>query len=217
MKRIIILISGNGSNLEAIINACNSGYINGEIVNVISNNPDAYGIERSNKFNIKTKIINHKDFDSRIKFDDELEDYLSELKPDLIVLAGFMRILGKKIINRFANKMINLHPSLLPLYPGLNTHEQVLKNNDKRHGISIHFVTPQLDAGPLIAQASIEIGSDKRLDQLVERIHTIEHHLLPKVIKEMCLDNIYLDKNNKVIYKERDDYLQSRFFVEMNV
>lgn len=217
MKRIIILISGNGSNLEAIINACNSGYINGEIVNVISNNPDAYGIERSNKFNIKTKIINHKDFDSRIKFDDELENYLSELKPDLIVLAGFMRILGKKIINRFANKMINLHPSLLPLYPGLNTHEQVLKNNDKRHGISIHFVTPQLDAGPLIAQASIEIGSDRRLDQLIKRIHTIEHHLLPKVIKEMCLDNIYLDKNNKVIYKERDDYLQSRFFVEMNV
>ena len=217
MKRIIILISGNGSNLEAIINACNSGYINGEIVNVISNNPDAYGIERSNKFNIKTKIINHKDFDSRIKFDDELENYLSELKPDLIVLAGFMRILGKKIINRFANKMINLHPSLLPLYPGLNTHEQVLKNNDKRHGISIHFVTPQLDAGPLIAQASIEIGSDRRLDQLIKRIHTIEHHLLPKVIKEMCLDNIYLDKNNKVIYKERDDYPQSRFFVEMNV
>ena len=217
MKRIIILISGNGSNLEAIINACNSGYINGEIVNVISNNPDAYGIERSNKFNIKTKIINHKDFDSRIKFDDELENYLSELKPDLIVLAGFMRILGKKIINRFANKMINLHPSLLPLYPGLNTHEQVLKNNDKRHGISIHFVTPQLDAGPLIAQASIEIGSDKRLDQLVKRIHTIEHHLLPKVIKEMCLDNIYLDKNNKVIYKEQNDYPPSRFFVEMNV
>ena len=217
MKRIIILISGNGSNLEAIINACNSGYINGEIVNVISNNPDAYGIERSNKFNIKTKIINHKDFDSRIKFDDELENYLSELKPDLIVLAGFMRILGKKIINRFANKMINLHPSLLPLYPGLNTHEQVLKNNDKRHGISIHFVTPQLDAGPLIAQASIEIGSDKRLDQLIKRIHTIEHHLLPKVIKEMCLDKIYLDKNNKVIYKERDDYPPSRFFVEMNV
>lgn len=217
MKRIIILISGNGSNLEAIINACNSGYINGEIVNVISNNPDAYGIERSNKFNIKTKIINHKDFDSRIKFDDELENYLSELKPDLIVLAGFMRILGEKIINRFANKMINLHPSLLPLYPGLNTHEQVLKNNDKRHGISIHFVTPQLDAGPLIAQASIEIGSDRRLDQLIKRIHTIEHHLLPKVIKEMCLDNIYLDKNNKVIYKERDDYPQSRFFVEMNV
>ena len=217
MKRIIILISGNGSNLEAIINACNSGYINGEIVNVISNNPDAYGIERSNKFNIKTKIINHKDFDSRIKFDDELENYLSELKPDLIVLAGFMRILGKKIINRFANKMINLHPSLLPLYPGLNTHEHVLKNNDKRHGISIHFVTPQLDAGPLIAQASIEIGSDRRLDQLIKRIHTIEHHLLPKVIKEMCLDNIYLDKNNKVIYKERDEYPQSRFFVEMNV
>ncbi len=217
MKRIIILISGNGSNLEAIINACNSGYINGEIVNVISNNPDAYGIERSNKFNIKTKIINHKDFDSRIKFDDELEDYLSELKPDLIVLAGFMRILGKKIINRFANKMINLHPSLLPLYPGLNTHEQVLKNNDKRHGISIHFVTPQLDAGPLIAQASIDIGSDQRLDQLVKRIHTIEHYLLPKVIKEICLDNIYLDKNNKVIYKELDDYPPSRFFVEMNV
>ena len=200
MKRIIILISGNGSNLEAIINACNSGYINGEIVNVISNNPDAYGIERSNKFNIKTKIINHKDFDSRIKFDDELENYLSELNPDLIVLAGFMRILGKKIINRFANKMINLHPSLLPLYPGLNTHEQVLKNNDKRHGISIHFVTPQLDAGPLIAQASIEIGSDRRLDQLIKRIHTIEHHLDVTNNSNMSMDILCQKTSRKMTF-----------------
>tara|TARA_B100001250_G_C19780844_1_gene781788 strand:+ start:1056 stop:1703 length:648 start_codon:yes stop_codon:yes gene_type:complete len=214
MKRIVILISGNGSNLEAIVNSCNSGHINGSVVAVISNNPDAYGIQRSHKFNINTKIINHKNFNDRDGFDDELENCLNDLSPDLIILAGFMRILGEKIINRFAKKMINLHPSLLPLYPGLNTHEQVLKNNDKRHGVSIHFVTPKLDAGPLIAQTSIEIGDDKRLDQLIERIHKMEHYLLPEVVREICLDNIYLGKDNIVRYESHD--IKKRFFFEMN-
>tara|TARA_B100001175_G_scaffold181586_1_gene154112 strand:- start:52650 stop:53297 length:648 start_codon:yes stop_codon:yes gene_type:complete len=214
MKRIVALISGNGSNLEAIMQSCDLGNINGRVEAVISNNPDAYGIERANKFNINTKIINHKNFENRIEFDDELENVLTALEPDLIILAGFMRILGKKIINKFANKMINLHPSLLPLYPGLNTHEQVLKNNDKRHGISIHFVTPKLDAGPLIAQASLKIKNNEDLDQVINRIHKIEHYLLPKVVAEICLDNIHLDSNNIVRYA--DENFKPRFFFEID-
>ena len=214
MKRIVILISGNGSNLEAVVNACDSGHINGEVVSVISNNPDAYGIVRANKYNINTQIINHKKFESRLKFDDELEKVLTVINPDLIILAGFMRILGEKLINKYANKMINLHPSLLPEYPGLNTHEQVLKNSDKKHGISIHFVTPELDAGPLIAQASIEVRNDETLDRLIQRIHKIEHYLLPEIVREICSDNIYLDKN-KILKYVYDDY-ESRFFVEIH-
>tara|TARA_B100001109_G_scaffold47543_1_gene38390 strand:+ start:6993 stop:7640 length:648 start_codon:yes stop_codon:yes gene_type:complete len=214
MKRIVILISGNGSNLEAVVNACDSGQINGEVVSVISNNPDAYGIVRANKYNINTQIINHKKFESRLKFDDELEKVLTVINPDLIILAGFMRILGEKLINKYANKMINLHPSLLPEYPGLNTHEQVLKNSDKKHGISIHFVTPELDAGPLIAQASIEVRNDETLDRLIQRIHKIEHYLLPEIVREICSDNIYLDKN-KIVKYVYDDY-ESRFFVEIH-
>ena len=128
MKKIAVLISGSGSNLEAIVKSCNSNLINGEVVSVISNNPDAYGLIRANNFKVNTKIINHNKFASRNEFEKVLGEYLDQLNVDLIVLAGFMRILGKKIINKFSSKMINLHPSLLPLYPGLNTHEKALLN-----------------------------------------------------------------------------------------
>lgn len=204
MKKLAVLISGNGSNLEAIMEACNKGNIHGEIIYVISNNPCAYGIERATKFKIPTKIIDHRNYKNRCDFDEHLENFIESLNVDLIVLAGFMRILGKKITKKFTGKMINLHPSLLPLYPGLNTHEQVLMNNDKYHGISIHFVTSDLDAGPLIAQGKILVKKDQNIDMLTTRIHKMEHHLLPKVINELCLENIYLDsKTNKVVYNQK--------------
>ena len=204
MKKLAVLISGNGSNLEAIMEACNKGNIHGKMICVISNNPSAYGIERATKFKIPTKIIDHRDYKNRCDFDEYLENFIESLNVDLIVLAGFMRILGKKITKKFNGKMINLHPSLLPLYPGLNTHEQVLMNNDKYHGISIHFVTSDLDAGPLIAQGKILVKKDQNIDMLTTRIHKMEHHLLPKVINELCLENIYLDsKTNKVVYNQK--------------
>ena len=155
MKKIVVLISGSGSNLEAIIESCAAKKINGRVIHVISNNPDAYGLTRAAKFNIPSTIIDHKKFSSRIDFENSLEEFLDMLSPDLIVLAGFMRVLGPKITTKFSNKMINLHPSLLPKYPGLHTHEKVLENKDPCHGISIHYVSPELDAGPLIAQGFI--------------------------------------------------------------
>ena len=200
MKKIVVLISGSGSNLEAIIESCAAKKINGRVIQVISNNPDAYGLTRASKFNIASKVIDHKKFSSRIDFENSLEDFLDTLSPDLIVLAGFMRILGPKIISKFSNKMINLHPSLLPLYPGLNTHEKVLENKDPHHGISIHYVSSELDAGPLIAQGFIDISKDETLENIIKRIHKIEHLLLPEIINEICNENIYLD-NNEVKYR----------------
>ena len=200
MKKIVVLISGSGSNLEAIIESCTAKKINGRVIHVISNNPDAYGLTRAAKFNIPSTIIDHKKFSSRIDFENSLEDCLETLSPDLIVLAGFMRILGTKITSKFSNKMINLHPSLLPMYPGLHTHEKVLENKDPQHGISIHYVSSELDAGPLIAQGFIDISKDETLENIIKRIHKIEHLLLPEIINEICNENIYLD-NNEVKYR----------------
>ena len=200
MKKIVVLISGSGSNLEAILESCAAKKINGRVIQVISNNPDAYGLTRASEFNIPSTIIDHKKFSSRIDFENSLEDCLDTLSPDLIVLAGFMRILGTKITSKFSNKMINLHPSLLPMYPGLHTHEKVLENKDPHHGISIHYVSSELDAGPLIAQGFIDIGKDETLKNMIKRIHKIEHLLLPEIINEICNENIYLD-NNEVKYR----------------
>ncbi len=214
MKKIAILISGSGSNLEAIINACKSKEIYGHVVCVISNNPDAYGLERAKKFKINTKVIDHKLYLQRDKFDNDLQIFLEELSPDLIVLAGFMRILGSKITNKFSDKMINLHPSLLPLYPGLNTHDQVLTNKDSFHGISIHYVSPKLDGGPLIAQGVIKVNKNEEKNNLIDRIHNIEHILLPKIINQICLGNINLVKG-RVIYKDlkshKKGYIQKHY------
>ena len=206
MKKIAVMISGSGSNLEAIVKACYEKNIYGEIVYVISNNPDAYGIERAKKYNIPVKIIDHKSYTNRDDFDDALKDFLDNLEIDLIILAGFMRILGKNITEKFYGKMINLHPSLLPLYPGLNTHTQALNNKDEYHGISIHFVSAELDAGPLIAQGKFLVKADDDLEKLVSKIHKVEHDLLPIVINELCMNNIYLNcETNKVMYSDNLD------------
>ena len=211
MKKIAVMISGSGSNLEAIVKACHDKNIYGEIVYVISNNPDAYGIERAKKYNIPVKIIDHKSYANRDDYDDTLKEFLDNLEIDLIILAGFMRVLGKNITEKFYGKMINLHPSLLPLYPGLNTHTQALNNKDEYHGISIHFVSAELDAGPLIAQGKFLVKADDDLEKLVSKIHKVEHDLLPKVINELCLNNIYLNcETNKVMYS---DNLDSKMYV----
>ena len=203
MKKIAVMISGSGSNFEAIVKACLAKNIYGEIIYVISNNSDAYGIERAKKYNIPVKIIDHKSYANRDDYDDTLKEFLDNLEIDLIILAGFMRVLGKNITEKFYGKMINLHPSLLPLYPGLNTHTQALNNKDEYHGISIHFVSDELDAGPLIAQGKFLVKADDDLEKLVSKIHKVEHDLLPKVINELCLNNIYLNcETNKVMYSD---------------
>ena len=199
MKKIVVLISGSGSNLQAIIDKCKSKYIHAKIVCVISNNPKAYGLERAKSAGIKTLVINHKEYESRDLFDNDLYKVLKDQNADFIVLAGFMRILTEKITKSFYGKIINIHPSLLPKYPGLNTHQQVIDNKDVIHGITIHYVSSELDCGPIIAQGELMTLEDG-IDNLIERIHTIEHELYPEIIKYICNNqiNIY---SNKVIFK----------------
>ena len=203
MKKIAVLISGSGSNLEAIANACNKKKIDGEISCVISNNSQAYGIERAKKLNLKSIIVDHNLFNDRSEFDDQIDKILVEEKIELVVLAGFMRILEKKITDKYFGRMINLHPSLLPLYPGLNTHKKVIKNKDNKHGVSIHYVSPELDAGPIIAQGSIKVKKNETAEDLQKRIHKIEHLLLPEVINEICIGNIFLS-NSSVKFKNKN-------------
>ena len=200
MKKIAVLISGSGTNLQAIIDKCLSGYIEAEIVCVLSNDPNAYGIERAKLNNIKTKIINSKDFETSDLFNEGLYNYLKTLDLDLIVLAGFMKILSGTITKTFYGRIVNIHPSLLPKYPGLDTHKKVIKNKDSLHGVSVHYVSEELDAGPLIAQGAIKTYKDEGIDDLIERIHQIEHIIYPEVIKFICKKQIYLD-SNKIVYK----------------
>ena len=204
MFKIIVLISGNGSNLQAIIDACKSGIINGKVVGVISNRDDAFGLERAKKDNIPSKVINHNNYNTRIDFDQKLVSTIKKFQPDLVVLAGFMRILSPIMTSAFKDKMINIHPSLLPKYPGINTHEQVIANNDAEHGVTIHSVSEELDGGPIIAQSKILVHKKQKLDDLIERIHKVEHMIFPKVISMIASKEIDIKdtiREKKVIYE----------------
>jgi len=198
MFKIAVLISGNGSNLEAIINACKDNIINGSVDIVISNNPDAYGIQRAKNHSLDYKIINNNRFETREDFDRALVEELKYSNPDLIVLAGFMRILTPVVIEAFKNKIINVHPSLLPKYPGLDTHNSVIKNGDLKHGVTIHFVNEVLDGGQIIAQGELSVNPNETEKQLKRRIHSIEHILLPKIVSKFADGSI--DMNN-IIYE----------------
>lgn len=181
--KIVVLISGNGSNLQAIIDAVASGTLPVQIAAVISNVPGAYGLERAKKAGIPAIVIDHKTFPSRDAFDAELLTTLQSLDCDLIVLAGFMRILGNTLVETFTGKMLNLHPSLLPKYPGLHTHQRAIDAGDTNHGCSIHFVTHDLDGGPVVAQARLMIKTGENADNLAARVHQLEHQLYPEVLR----------------------------------
>tara|TARA_Y100000590_G_C15537562_1_gene945629 strand:+ start:363 stop:989 length:627 start_codon:yes stop_codon:yes gene_type:complete len=191
--KFAVLISGNGSNLESIIEHINEKKIEGNICCVLSNNPKAFGIERAKEAGIPFEIINHKHYKERNDFDASMVEKLKAYKPDLIVLAGFMRILSSTFIKEYRGKILNIHPSLLPKYPGLNTHQRAIESGDKFHGISIHFVDESLDGGPICAQSKIEIGNSDA-SQLKERIHMLEHDLYPKVIDLFAKKRLYLKK-----------------------
>ena len=179
---LVVAISGSGSNLQSIIDRIEAGELNAQIAAVVSNRPEVKGLERAEKHGIPTEVINHKAFDSRDAFDDELKSRIEKYQPDLVVLAGFMRILGADIARHFRGRMFNIHPSLLPKYPGLHTHERVLEAGETEHGTSIHFVTEELDGGPLVAQRSFSIEADDTPDSLFNKVQAIEHELYPEVI-----------------------------------
>ena len=181
--RLVVLISGNGSNLQAIIDEIANDNLPAQIVAVISNKADAYGLERAKKANIEQRVLSHRDYDNRQQYDQALKELVDSFQPDLIILAGFMRILSNEFVEHFSHKMMNIHPSLLPKYKGLNTHQRAIDAGDKEHGCSVHFVTPELDDGPVILQASVEIKDNDTAETLAARVHEQEHKIYPQAIR----------------------------------
>ena len=199
---VAVLISGNGSNLQAIIDK----FQKDELVNVccvVSNKKDAYGLVRAEKAKIDHYFIDNKNFSSREEFEQAIINILNKYEPDLVVLAGFMRILSELFVNKYQNKLINIHPSLLPKYKGLDTHRKVLENQDDYHGVTVHFVDNTLDGGLILAQTRTPVETQD-IKELEEKIHELEHKIYPEVIKDIAQKQIYV-LNGKVIKENNDE------------
>ena len=194
--KVAVLISGNGSNLQAIIDEFETDK-SIEICCVLSNKQDAFGLERARKAGISNYFIDHNQFSSREEFEKELIEVLDKYNADLIVLAGFMRILSNVFVEKYIGKLINIHPSLLPKHKGLDTHRKVLENNDVYHGVTVHFVDNTLDGGPICAQSKFEVKKES-IEGLEKKVHELEHIIYPKVIKEISQGKITLSEG-KVI------------------
>ncbi|MBK0035031.1 phosphoribosylglycinamide formyltransferase [Erwinia sp. S43] len=182
MKRIVVLVSGNGSNLQAILDACQQGRINGSVAAVFSNKADAYGLERAREAGVPAHALAASQFADREAFDRQLMLEIDDYAPDLVVLAGYMRILSPAFVQRYAGRMLNIHPSLLPKYPGLHTHRQAIENGDDEHGTSVHFVTEELDGGPVILQAKVPVFSEDTEADVTARVQHQEHAIYPLVV-----------------------------------
>ena len=180
--RIAVLVSGNGSNVQALIDA----NLSGQIIGVLSNKADAYALQRAEKANIATAVISHKDYPNRESFDDAMHQQLLAWEIDLVILAGFMRILTPNFVSQWQGKMLNIHPSLLPFYKGMNTHQRVLNTGDRLHGCTVHFVTAELDAGQSIAQSAIQVSLHDNVESLAQRVHELEHFIYPQVAEWLC-------------------------------
>jgi phosphoribosylglycinamide formyltransferase-1 len=198
---LAILISGNGSNLQAIIDAIESGQLNAEIKAVVSNNPEAYGLVRATRHNLHTWVIDDQDYHSRKRYDEVLRHYLESIGPDYIVLAGFMRILSSGFIDAFEHRILNIHPSLLPAYKGLNTYQRALDNAETQHGVSIHLVTAELDAGPIILQSSYAVEAGDRAEDLQRKGIHLEHQMYPQVLSWLG-DKQLTIKEGQVFYDQ---------------
>ncbi|UIM96642.1 phosphoribosylglycinamide formyltransferase [Yersinia ruckeri] len=182
MKKIVILISGQGSNLQALIDAQQQGRLSGIICAVFSNHSQAYGLERAAQAAIPAHALDAKSFPDRASFDLALAQAIDAYQPDLLVLAGYMRILSPAFVQHYAGRMLNIHPSLLPKYPGLHTHRQAIDNGDSEHGTSVHFVTEELDGGPVILQAKVPIFAEDSEDEVIQRVQVQEHSIYPLVV-----------------------------------
>lgn len=199
---LVVLISGSGSNLQAIIDACKSGKIAGKISAVISNKSDAYGLTRAENENIPTAVLANKEYADRDAYDAALIREINKYEPDLIIMAGFMRILTASFVNHFAGKMLNIHPSLLPKYQGLHTHQRAIEAGDKEHGASVHFVTEELDGGPVVLQAKVPVFSDDSASDLAERVHVQEHLIYPMVINWFCQKRLVMKEGKAFLDNE---------------
>jgi len=193
LARITILISGRGSNMAALIDAANAGTIDGVVTHVISNRPDAAGLAYAQRNGIATSVVDHRTFASRAAFEVALAQAIDASEPDVVVLAGFMRILGDDFVQRYAGRMLNIHPSLLPAYPGTDTHRRALADRATRHGCTVHFVTADVDGGPIIAQAEVPVRPGDDPQTLAARVLEEEHRLLPRVVGWYCAGRVALD------------------------
>ncbi|PKO85402.1 MAG: phosphoribosylglycinamide formyltransferase [Betaproteobacteria bacterium HGW-Betaproteobacteria-12] len=192
MKRIVILISGRGSNMEALIAARDAGRLPVAIAAVISNRPDAGGLETAASAGIATAVLDHKAFASREAFDAALAECIDGYAPDLVVLAGFMRILSDGFVRHYEGRLINIHPSLLPSFPGLHTHRRALEEGVRIHGCTVHFVTPALDHGPVIIQAAVPVLDDDSEASLAARVLAQEHIVYPQAVRWFAEDRLRL-------------------------
>ncbi|MBU1424663.1 MAG: phosphoribosylglycinamide formyltransferase [Gammaproteobacteria bacterium] len=194
MKRIVILISGRGSNMQALLDA----NLPCQVAAVISNRADAQGLEIAGRKGIETAVISHKDFADRAAFDSALAAIIDRFAPDLVVLAGFMRILTAGFVERYRGKLINIHPSLLPAYPGIDTHQRAIQDGIKIHGCTVHFVTPDLDHGPIIIQAAVPVLRDDTPQSLSARVLCEEHRIYPQAVRWLCRNQVWLDEIGRV-------------------
>ena len=181
-KRVAVLLSGRGSNFQSLLNASLEGSLGGEISLVISNRPGAGGLGIAQDAGIETALIDHQRYPTREAFDQDLAGAIDSAQPDLVVLAGFMRILTPEFVARFSGRLMNIHPSLLPLYPGLNTHQRALDNGDSHAGATVHYVTGELDGGPPVLQAKVSITFGDDADSLAARVLAVEHLIYPVAV-----------------------------------
>ena len=195
---VAVLVSGRGSNLEALIDAVRDGRLSAHLCGVVSNEPHAPGLERAARAGVPTRVVPHRDFARRADFDAALADTLDALRPDLVVLAGFMRVLTPGFVARWRGRLINIHPSLLPALPGLHTHRRAIEAGLREHGASVHFVTAELDGGPVIARARVPVLAGDDPDTLAARVLVREHVLLPRVVQWIVDGRVTLDDADRV-------------------
>ncbi|MCP3713979.1 MULTISPECIES: phosphoribosylglycinamide formyltransferase [Paraburkholderia] len=193
MKNLVILISGRGSNMEAIVRACAQEAWGARIAAVIANRPDAAGLAFAASNGIATAVVDHRQFPDRASFDAALAQVIDGYAPDLVVLAGFMRVLTESFVGHYAGRMLNIHPSLLPMFPGLKTHQQALDAGCRVHGATVHFVTPTLDHGPIVAQAVVPVRAGDDAAALAARVLKTEHFMYPRAVRWFVEGRLALD------------------------
>ena len=196
---VVVLLSGTGSNLQALIDSCAIKDSPARIRAVISNRADAYGLQRAKDASIDTRVLDHTAFEGREAFDAALIDVIDTFNPQLVVLAGFMRILSAGFVRHYQGRLLNIHPSLLPKYKGLHTHQRALEAGDSEHGCSVHFVTEELDGGPLVVQAIIAVESDDSPHSLAQRVHAQEHRIYPLAVRWFAEGRLSLDEQGALL------------------
>jgi phosphoribosylglycinamide formyltransferase-1 len=199
---LVVFISGNGSNLQAIIDAIEANQLKARILAVISDQPDAYGLQRAQNHGIPGIVIDRTKYPGRDEFEQLLLQEVTRLKPDYIVLAGFMRILGSDFIQAFEHKILNIHPSILPDYKGLETHRRVLENGEKEHGVSIHLVTAELDDGPIILQGRYPVAASDKVEDLQRKGHELEHLMFPALLKWLSEGILRINGDN-IVFQDK--------------